>query len=131
MGYRIKLLGVARKTDFGLEQRVHPAMVRTGTPISQIEGVFNAVVADGDQVDTTLHSGSGCRRRADRERRGFRHRGSRTRCRATRLHPAGRAPDTDSSGSYGPSLRGAYYIRLMVVDQPGVLADVSALMRDT
>ena len=59
MGYRIKLLGVARKTEHGLEQRVHPAMVRTGTPISQIEGVFNAVVADGDQVDTTLHSGRG------------------------------------------------------------------------
>ena len=59
MGYRIKLLGVARRTEFGLEQRVHPAMVKTGTPISQIEGVFNAVVADGDQVDTTLHSGRG------------------------------------------------------------------------
>ena len=59
MGYRIKLLGVARLTEHGLEQRVHPSMVRIGTPISQVEGVFNAVVAEGDQVDTTLYAGRG------------------------------------------------------------------------
>ena len=59
MGYRIKLLGVARRTEHGLEQRVHPSMVRIGTPISQVEGVFNAVVAEGDQVDATLYSGRG------------------------------------------------------------------------
>ena len=53
MGYRIKLLGVARRTEHGLEQRVHPSMVRIGTPISQVEGVFNAVVAEGDQVVVT------------------------------------------------------------------------------
>ena len=129
MGYRIKLLGVARKTDYGLEQRVHPAMVRTGTPISQIEGVFNAVVADGDQVDTTLHSGRGAGAGptasavvadiADLARGATPPVFTLPVERLARIRPA-------HMGRH----RGAYYIRLMVVDQPGVLADVAALMRD-
>ncbi|MGI9419436.1 MAG: homoserine dehydrogenase, partial [Geminicoccaceae bacterium] len=129
MGYRIKLLGVARGTDYGLEQRVHPTMVRTGTPISQIEGVFNAVVADGDQVDTTLHSGRGAGAGptasavvadiADLARGAVPPVFTLPVERLTRLPPA-------HMGRH----RGAYYLRLMVVDQPGVLADVSALMRD-
>ncbi|MGI9487344.1 MAG: homoserine dehydrogenase [Geminicoccaceae bacterium] len=129
MGYRIKLLGVARKTDYGLEQRVHPTMVRTGTPISQIEGVFNAVVADGDQVDTTLHSGRGAGGGptasavvsdiADLARGAVTPVFTQPVERLVRIPPA-------HMGRH----RGAYYIRLMVVDEPGVLADVSALMRD-
>ncbi len=129
MGYRIKLLGVARKTDYGLEQRVHPTMVRTGTPISQIEGVFNAVVADGDQVDTTLHSGRGA--------------GGGPTASAVVADIAdlarGAVPPvftlpverlTHLPSAHMGRHQGAYYIRLMVLDQPGVLADVSALMRD-
>ncbi|MGI9493905.1 MAG: homoserine dehydrogenase [Geminicoccaceae bacterium] len=129
MGYRIKLLGVARRTEFGLEQRVHPAMVRTGTPISQIEGVFNAVVADGDQVDTTLHSGRGAGGGptasavvadiADLAREAMPPVFTLPVDRLARLPRA-------HIGHH----QGAYYIRLMVLDQPGVLADVSALMRD-
>ncbi|MEZ5931742.1 MAG: homoserine dehydrogenase [Alphaproteobacteria bacterium] len=129
MGYRIKLLGVARKTDYGLEQRVHPTMVKTGTPISQIEGVFNAVVADGDQVDTTLHSGRGAGAGptasavvadiADLARGAVPPVFTLPADRLTRIKSA-------HMGRH----QGAYYIRLMVVDRPGVLADVSALMRD-
>lgn len=129
MGYRIKLLGVARKTEFGLEQRVHPAMVRIGTPISQIEGVFNAVVAEGDQVDTTLHSGRGAGGGptasavvadiADLARGAVPPVFTLPVDRLTRLPRA-------HMGRH----EGAFYIRLMVLDQPGVLADVSALMRD-
>ncbi|MGH1482496.1 MAG: homoserine dehydrogenase [Geminicoccales bacterium] len=129
MGYRIKLLGVARKTAYGLEQRVHPAMVRIGTPISQIEGVFNAVVAEGDQVDTTLHSGRGAGAGptasavvadiADLARGAVPPVFSLPVDRLERLPKA-------HMGRH----QGAYYIRLMVLDQPGVLADVSALMRD-
>ena len=66
MGYRIKLLGVARRTEHGLEQRVHPCMVRLGEPISEIEGVLNAVVADADQVGSTLVRRTRRRRPADR-----------------------------------------------------------------
>lgn len=129
MGYRIKLLGVARKTEYGLEQRVHPAMVRIGTPISQIEGVFNAVVAEGDQVDTTLHSGRGA--------------GGGPTASAVVADIAdlarGAVPPTFTlpvekltrlASAHMGRHQGAYYIRLMVLDQPGVLADVSALMRD-
>jgi homoserine dehydrogenase len=129
MGYRIKLLGVARRTDYGLEQRVHPSMVRIGTPISQVEGVFNAVVAEGDQVDSTLYAGRGAGGAptasavvadiADLVR------GARLPVFAVpseRLVPLPAAP---MEHHYG-----AYYFRLMVLDRPGVLADVAACLRD-
>ena len=59
LGYRIKLLGIAGRTDHGIEQRVHPCMVPISAPIAHIEDVFNAVVADGDYVDTTMYEGRG------------------------------------------------------------------------
>ncbi len=129
MGYRIKLLGVASKTEFGLEQRLHPAMVRIGTPISQIEGVFNAVVAEGDQVDTTLYSGRGAGAGptasavvADLADLARNSTPPVFTLPVDQLQPLPKAP----MGRH----QGAFYIRLMVLDQPGVLADVSALMRD-
>ena len=129
MGYRIKLLGVARRTEHGLEQRVHPSMVRIGTPISQIEGVFNAVVAEGDQVDATLYSGRGA--------------GGGPTASAVVADIADIAKGVSPPVLGVPSAAlqtlptapmerhyGAYYFRLMVVDQPGVLADVAACLRD-
>ena len=59
LGYRIKLLGVAQRTETGIEQRVHPTMVAKGSPIAEISGVFNAVVVDGDCVGEVMLSGSG------------------------------------------------------------------------
>src|ERR1700723_143990 len=59
LGYRIKLLGIARLTDHGLEQRVHPCMVRRETPIAAVEGVFNGVVAEGDFVGRVVLEGRG------------------------------------------------------------------------
>src|SRR6185312_1828135 len=56
-GYRIKLLGIARLTEEGLEQRVHPCMVQRGKPIAAVEGVFNAVVAEGDFVGQIVLQG--------------------------------------------------------------------------
>lgn len=61
-GYRIKLLGVARLTQDGLEQRVHPCMVPLDAPIAHVEGVYNAVVAEGDSVGSTLYQGQGAGR---------------------------------------------------------------------
>ena len=52
LGYRIKLLGLARETPHGIEQRVHPCMVPPTAPIAHVEGVFNAVVVEGDFVGT-------------------------------------------------------------------------------
>jgi homoserine dehydrogenase len=129
MGYRIKLLGVARITEHGLEQRVHPSMVRIGTPISQVEGVFNAVVAEGDQVDTTLYAGRGA--------------GGAPTASAVVADIADIAKGVRLPVFGVPSARlkphppapmdrhyGAYYFRLMVVDKPGVMADVAACLRD-
>jgi homoserine dehydrogenase len=129
MGYRIKLLGVARRTEHGLEQRVHPSMVRIGTPISQVEGVFNAVVAEGDQVDATLFAGRGA--------------GGAPTASAVVADIADIAKGVNlpvmgvPSGALqrlpaAPMERhfGAYYFRLMVVDKPGVMAEIAACLRD-
>ncbi len=59
LGYRIKLLGLARLTEHGLEQRVHPCMVQASTPIAHVEGVFNAVVVEGDFVGRVMLEGRG------------------------------------------------------------------------
>ena len=129
MGYRIKLLGVARQTEHGLEQRVHPSMVRIGTPISDVEGVFNAVVAEGDQVDTAFFGGRGA---------GGAPTASAVAAdiadiaRGVRLPVFGLPGRTLRSLPAAPMERhvGAYYIRLMVVDKPGVMAEVTACLRD-
>jgi homoserine dehydrogenase len=129
MGYRIKLLGVARRTEHGLEQRVHPSMVRIGTPISQVEGVFNAVVAEGDQVDATLYSGRGA---------GGGPTASAVVADIADIAKGASPPVLGVPSAALQSLPtapmerhyGAYYFRLMVVDQPGVLADVAACLRD-
>ncbi|WP_025300767.1 homoserine dehydrogenase [Candidatus Endolissoclinum faulkneri] len=58
-GYRIKLLGFAEKTNDGIRQRVHPCMVAKDTLIAKVEGVFNAIIVDGESVGATLHYGRG------------------------------------------------------------------------
>ncbi|HLT01927.1 MAG TPA: homoserine dehydrogenase [Geminicoccaceae bacterium] len=129
MGYRIKLLGVARRTEHGLEQRVHPSMVRIGTPISQVEGVFNAVVAEGDQVGATLFAGRGAGG------------GPTASAVVADIGDIARGASLPALGVPSSALQdlppapmerhyGAYYFRLMVVDQPGVLADVAACLRE-
>ena len=57
LGFRIKLLGIARLTEHGLEQHVHPCMVRRETPIAAVEGVFNGIVAEGDFVGQLMLEG--------------------------------------------------------------------------
>ena len=59
LGFRIKLLGSARLTEHGIEQRVHACMVPIGTPIAHVEGVFNAVVTEGDFVGQNVAEGRG------------------------------------------------------------------------
>jgi homoserine dehydrogenase len=129
MGYRIKLLGVARVTEAGLEQRVHPSMVRLGTPLAAVEGVENAVFVEGDQVGQTLFTGRGAGAGptasavvADLVDLAKGHRPPTFGRAAGRLQPLPVAPMERHVG--------AYYFRLMVVDRPGVLADVAACLRD-
>ncbi len=129
LGYRIKLLGLARLVGDGVEQRVHPSLVRKEAPIANIEGVLNAVVAEGDYVGSVLAEGRGA---------GTKPTASAVVAdvidiaRGIRL-PTFAVPATDLRPL--PSIRmerhtGSYYIRLTVLDQPGVIADVSAALRD-
>ena len=129
LGYRIKLLGIARLTEEGLEQRVHPCMVPRATPIAAVEGVYNAVVAEGDFVGRVVLEGRGA--------------GAFPTASAVaadlvdiaagrRVFPFGipAAELRDIPGVAIERHQSAYYIRLMVVDQPGVIADVAAALRD-
>jgi homoserine dehydrogenase len=129
LGYRIKLLGIARLTEGGLEQRVHPCMVPRATPIAAVEGVYNAVVAEGDVVGRVVLEGRGA--------------GAGPTASAVaadlvdiaagrRVAPFG-IPTADLRSIAEVPIeqhQGAYYIRLMVVDRPGVIADVAAALRD-
>mgnify|MGYP000397306036 CR=1 FL=1 len=65
LGYRIKLLGITKKTDKGIELRVHPTLVPNKRLIANVEGAMNAVMVHGDAVGTTLYYGKGahCQRR--------------------------------------------------------------------
>ncbi|HEY9344827.1 MAG TPA: homoserine dehydrogenase, partial [Inquilinus sp.] len=129
LGYRIKLLGIARRTPEGLSLRVHPCMVAEASPIAHVEGVFNAVVAQGDFVGQVMMTGRGAGAGPTASAvvadlvdlaRGLRVPTLGTP--AARLERATVAPMDHR--------RGAYYLRLMVVDRPGVIADVAAAMRD-
>jgi homoserine dehydrogenase len=129
LGYRIKLLGIAAITADGIERRVHPCMVPAHAPVARVDGVFNAVVAVGDFVDIVVHQGRGAGERptasavvadiADIARgRGL---------------PAFAVPARDLKALPGMPMsrhRGAYYVRLMVIDRPGVFAEIAAILRD-
>lgn len=129
LGFRIKLLGLARLTEHGLEQRVHPCMVPLETPIAHVEDVFNAVVAEGDFVGRVVSEGRGAGEGptasavvADLMDIARGRHAQTFAVPAARLQRVASAPMDRH--------RGAYYIRLMVRDRPGVIADVTAALRD-
>ncbi|MCX7379572.1 MAG: homoserine dehydrogenase [Alphaproteobacteria bacterium] len=129
LGYRIKLLGLARQTEAGIETRVHPCMVPHTAPIARVDGVFNAVVAEGDFVGRVMLEGRGA---------GAGPTASAVvadlidiaRGRATPVWGASSGALTAAPSVPMEAHVGAYYLRLMVVDRPGVIADVSAVLRD-
>jgi homoserine dehydrogenase len=129
LGYRIKLLGIAKLTADGVERRVHPCMVPLGAPVAHVDGVFNAVVVDGDFVDTLVQVGRGAGDRptasavvADLADIACGRIGPAFGLPAEHLQPLPAAP----MGRH----RGACYVRLMVLDRPGVFADVASIFRD-
>ena len=129
LGYRIKLLGIARRTDGGIEQRVHPCMVAKDTPLAHVEGVFNAVMAEGDFVGSIMSEGAGAGAGptasavvADLIDIA---RGSRMPCFAVAASKLERLPSLPLEAH-----EGSYYMRLMCIDRPGVVADVTATLRD-
>ena len=135
LGYRIKLLGVTKRVDKGIELRVHPCLVPTQRLIANVEGAMNAVMVQGDAVGTTLYYGKGA--------------GSEPTASAviadlvdiTRLHtadPLNRVPHL----AFQPNAMSdlvvlpmsdivtSYYLRLRVADEAGVLAQLTGLLAD-
>lgn len=129
LGYRIKLLGLARVTEHGLEQRVHPCMVPLSTPIAHVEGVFNAVMIEGDFVGRVTLEGRG----AGADPTASAVVADLLDIATGRGAPSFGMPAASlSERPRSPMARhtGAFYARLMVVDRPGVIADITAAFRD-
>jgi homoserine dehydrogenase len=130
LGYRIKLLGIARRTEAGIESRVHPCMVPENSPLARVDGVYNAVVAEGDFVGRVMLEGRGA---------GAGPTASAVVADLIDLARGRTAPVWGAavgSLSDAPSVPmsayvGAYYMRLMVLDRPGVIADVAGALRDS
>mgnify|MGYP002632869526 CR=1 FL=1 len=133
LGYGIKLLGVAQRVaddaGGGIAQRVHPCMVREDAPINHVSGVFNAIEVAGDFVDTTIYEGRGAGEGptasavvADLIDIARGNRVATFGVAASDLKPAATIPMG--------MRKGAYYVRFVVVDRPGVFADIAAALRD-
>jgi homoserine dehydrogenase len=135
LGYRIKLLGITKRTATGIELRVHPSLVPTQRLIANVEGAMNAVMVQGDAVGTTLYYGKGA--------------GSEPTASAviadlvdiTRLYtadPLNRVPhlafqpDSMSAAQILPmtDVVTSYYLRLRVADEAGVLAKLTGLLAE-
>ncbi len=135
LGYRIKLLGITKRTPHGVELRVHPTLVPVQRLLASVEGAMNAVMIKGDAVGTTLYYGKGA--------------GAEATASAvvadlvdvTRMHtadPEHRVPhlafQPDAVAtlpwlSIGDTVT-SYYFRMRVADQPGVLADITRILAD-
>jgi homoserine dehydrogenase len=128
-GYRIKLLGVATRTAAGIEQRVHPAMVPHGTPLADVDGVFNAVVAEGNLVGKSVYEGRGA---------GAGPTSSAVMAdlldiaRGVRLPTFGAPAATLKRPNIVPMGEhvGPCYLRFTVIDRPGVIAVLSRCLAD-
>lgn len=133
MGYRIKLLGIAKQDAGGVELRVHPTLVPANSMVASVEGVFNAVFMRGDFAGTTMYYGRGAGERptasavtADLVDIARDH----------RVGVSGRVAGFSTLPDHWAvypiretdAWKGEYYLRLAVADRPGVLADVTAVL---
>jgi homoserine dehydrogenase len=129
LGYRVKLLGVAVKTDKGIEQRVHPTMVPKVSPIAQVMGVTNAVTLDADGIAPITLVGPGAGGMATASAIvsdiGDIARGVRT-------APFGRPTARLGKSGKAPMQRheGGYYIRLLARDRPGTAATIATRLAE-
>lgn len=125
LGYRIKLLGIARLTADGVVQTVAPCMIPVSCNLATVEGATNAVFVEGDRVGPTLYVGAGA--------------GGMPTASAVLADildiARGNAPpltpfvETESEAPF-ETRTGRFYLRLTVKDEPGVMADVTAMLRD-
>jgi len=135
LGYRIKHLGVARKTDKGIEMRVHPTLIPSDRLIANVDGVLNAVMSWGDAVGPTLYSGPGAGSEptgsaviadvvdiartieANLDQRVPMHGFSRESIEEQKVLPI-------------EQIESEYYLRLTAQDQPGVLNQITQVLSD-
>jgi homoserine dehydrogenase len=136
LGYRIKLLGITKRTPKGIELRVHPTLIPARRLIANVEGVMNAVLVKGDAVGATMYYGAGA--------------GAEPTASAvvadlvdvTRMHTADRKhrvphlafqPDALADTPILPmsEVQTSYYVRLRAFDKPGVLADITRILADS
>ena len=135
LGYRIKHLGITRKTENGIEMRVHPTLIPHRRLIANVDGVMNAVLVKGDAVGPTLYYGAGA---------GSEPTASAVIAdvidivRALTSDPENRVPHlafqpNELSDTYilpMEEVETAYYLRMQAIDRPGVLAEVTAILGD-
>jgi len=125
LGYRIKLLGVAARTAKGIEQRVHPTMVRKDSPIAAVMGVTNALTIDADGIDpiTLVGPGAGGLATASAVVADIADV-----ARGLRIPPFGRPVAGLAVSHKAPMERheGGYYIRLLARDLPGTAAAIAS-----
>jgi homoserine dehydrogenase len=135
LGYRIKHLGVTRKTDQGIELRVHPTLIPERRLIANVDGVMNAVLVKGDAVGPTLYYGAGA---------GSLPTASAVVAdvvdvtRALTTDPENRVPHlafqpgelSDMPVLSMEDVETGYYLRLLVEDKPGVVARITGILGD-
>ena len=135
LGYRIKLLGITKKTPEGIELRVHPTLIPTRRLIANVEGVMNAILVKGDAVGATMYYGAGA---------GAEPTASSVVADLvdiTRLHTADPDHRVPHLAFQPDQLAGtrilpmdevitSYYLRMRVADRPGVLADITRILAD-
>jgi len=132
LGYRIKHLGISKRTDKGIELRVHPTLIPETRLLANVDGVMNAVVVHGDAVGPTLHYGAGA---------GAEPTASAVVAdivdvvRALELNDVQRVPplafhsqQTDIDILPIDQIESAYYLRLEVEDRAGVMADIARIL---
>lgn len=135
LGYRIKLLGISKRTPEGIELRVHPALVPAKRLIANVEGAMNAVVVQGDAVGTTLYYGKGAGSEptasaviadlVDIARLAGAEASERVPYLAFQQHALG-----DEQVLPMEQVVTSYYLRLRVADETGVLATVTRLLAE-
>jgi homoserine dehydrogenase len=131
LGYRIKLLAIAKASDGGLEARVHPTMIPAGSPLAAVSGVFNAVFITGDNVGNLMFYGRGAGQLPTASAVW-----SDTVEIARRVaHGIPALPVDLPSIASSPlpprpidDIRSEYYLRVMALDRPGVLAQVAGIL---
>ncbi|MDO8298964.1 homoserine dehydrogenase [Lacisediminimonas sp.] len=135
LGYRIKLLGITRRTDRGIELRVHPTLIPARRLLANVEGAMNAVLVQGDAVGATLYYGKGAGSEptasaviadlVDIARLASADPGHRVPYLAFQPDAMADTPILPMS-----EITTSYYLRLKVADQVGVLADLTRILAD-